>query len=486
MATCPSCRDHYADDVTSCTKDGSALVPDAVMAAADSELKAGDQVGEYRIEAKVGEGGFGAVYRAVHPVIGKTAAVKLLHRQFSSNPQMVSRFVAEAKAVNQIRHKNIIDIFAFGALPDGRQYYVMELLEGMSFDRFIKQRGRLPVDEALPILRGLARALDAAHAAGIVHRDLKPENIFVLFDEDGVPTPKLLDFGIAKLLGDSEAGGHKTRTGTPMGTPYYMSPEQCHGRAIDHRTDIYSFGIMTHETLTGRVVFEGDSVMDVLFKHSNAKPQRMSEACPDLPPSLDEPVLRMLSKDPAERPSTLMEAMDALARAAHDAGFNVPAPARLGVSGGVPPARASDRGIVVSPSGSFGADPLAEAQTIVVMQPTLMGATADIPPGKSKRAIVLAGAAIAAAAVGAAVVLGVASTSPGPSPAGSQIAVTSVPTVSATPEPTALPAVTPSVTPSGGGSAAPAIEPAHTEIELQVQSTIPPVVDVYRGAEKLG
>src|SRR4051812_26767615 len=114
MATCPSCREHFPDDVTSCTKDGATLVPDAVMAAADLELKAGDLVGEYRIEAKVGEGGFGAVSRAVPPVTGKPAAVKLLPRQFSSTPQMVSRFIAEAKAVNQIRHKNIIDIFAFG------------------------------------------------------------------------------------------------------------------------------------------------------------------------------------------------------------------------------------------------------------------------------------------------------------------------------------------------------------------------------------
>jgi hypothetical protein len=151
MATCPSCREHYSDEVATCAKDGSTLVPDAVVAAADTEMRPGEQVGEYRIEVKLGEGGFGAVYRAVHPVIGKTAAVKLLHRQFSSNPQMVSRFIAEAKAVNQIRHKNIIDIFAFGALPDGRQYYVMELLEGMTFDRYIKAaRPPQPVEEALP------------------------------------------------------------------------------------------------------------------------------------------------------------------------------------------------------------------------------------------------------------------------------------------------------------------------------------------------
>jgi len=485
MATCPSCREHFADDVTTCTKDGSTLVPDAVVAAADTELRGGEPVGEYRIEGKIGEGGFGAVYRAVHPVIGKTAAVKLLHRQFSSNPQMVSRFIAEAKAVNQIRHKNIIDIFSFGAMPDGRQYYVMELLEGMTFDRYIKQRGRLPIEEALPILRAIGRALDAAHAAGIVHRDLKPENIFVQFDEDGVATPKLLDFGIAKLLGDSEQH-HKTRTGTPMGTPYYMSPEQAFGRAIDHRSDIYSFGVMTHEALTGRVVFDGESVMDVLFKHVNLPPPRMSERCPELPLSLDEPVLRMLAKDPASRPSNVMEALDDLARAANDAGFNVPAPMR---SGGIPPARASDRGVVVggssaasisgnvvvTPAGS-GAGPLAQAQTVLGNSPTLTGAAADIAPRNSRRWMVIGAVALLVGAVSAAAFT-IGKPAP-PKPIASQV-VTALPPVTATV--TAPPVATPAVTPSG----APEVGAEATEVEITVQST-PPAVEIFRGDEKLG
>src|SRR5262250_2613688 len=125
MATCPTCRTHYANDVATCAKDGETLLPDEAFTSLDAELRAGDAVGEYRIESKLGEGGFGAVYRAVHPLIGKTAAIKILNRQYSSNPQMVSRFIAEARAVNQIRHRNIIDIFAFGAMPDGRQDYLM-------------------------------------------------------------------------------------------------------------------------------------------------------------------------------------------------------------------------------------------------------------------------------------------------------------------------------------------------------------------------
>src|SRR5262245_57624766 len=223
----------------------------------DDDLPNGTVVGEYVIDGKLGEGGFGAVYRATHPLIGKAAAVKVLFRSFSSDQEMVSRFIAEARAVNQIRHRNIIDIFSFGSLEDGRQYYVMELLEGLTFDRYIKQKGHLTPEEAIPVLRAIARALDAAHANGIAHRDLKPENIYVTFDEDGGVFPKLLDFGIAKLLGESAKSGHKTRTGTPMGTPHYMSPEQCRGKNVDHRTDIYSFGVLVHEALPGQLPFIG-------------------------------------------------------------------------------------------------------------------------------------------------------------------------------------------------------------------------------------
>ncbi len=272
-------------------------------------------VGEYRIEAKIGEGGFGAVYRATHPLIGKSAAVKVLGRQFSSDPQMVSRFISEARSVNQIRHRNIIDIFSFGALPDGRQYYVMELLDGAPFDRYLRQHGPLPFATALPILRGIARALDAAHQHGIVHRDLKPENVFLVESDDGPPIAKLLDFGIAKLMRD-EGKEHKTRSGMAMGTAYYMSPEQCHGRNVDARTDVYAFGCMVFEVLTGKVPFDGDSQMAVLVKHVSIPAPRPSDMQPALSPAFDAPLLAMLAKDPAARPSSLGRALDALAEAA--------------------------------------------------------------------------------------------------------------------------------------------------------------------------
>jgi serine/threonine-protein kinase len=337
MPTCPKCRKRYPDEsTTACADDGEALLPDAAFTGVDADLAAGQVVGEYKVEQKIGEGGFGAVYKAVHPLIGKAAAIKVLNRQYSSNPQMVSRFISEARAVNQIRHRNIIDIFAFGSLEDGRQYFVMELLEGMPLDTYLKQKGRLSPAEAIPILRSIARAIDAAHGAGIAHRDLKPENVFLTFDEDHGIFPKLLDFGIAKLLdtNTTASDGPKTRTGTPMGTPYYMSPEQSRGKDVDQRTDIYSLGIMAHELLTGTLPFDGESMMDLLMKQISAPPPPMSTVTPDIPPALDAPVLHMLEKDPAKRPASLTAAIDQLAHIANENGYVVAMPA--GAAGKLP------------------------------------------------------------------------------------------------------------------------------------------------------
>jgi serine/threonine-protein kinase len=309
-------------------------LPDAALAATDQDYTGGEMVGEYRIEARIGRGGFGAVYRAVHPLIGKSAAIKVLSRQYSSNPEMVARFVAEARAVNRIGHKNIVDIFSFGTTADGRQYYVMELLAGQPLDAYLKERGRLQVEEAMPILKGIARAVDAAHAAGIAHRDLKPANIFLSFDDERV-FPKLLDFGIAKLLPTVHGAdtGPRTQTGAPIGTPHYMSPEQCRGDRVDERTDVYSFGVMVHEMLTGVLPFYKESQLELMVQHLHAPPPRVSQDAPGLSPLLDEPVLRMLEKDPGKRPGSLGEAVRDLAQAAKSAGLPVEVPALVDARG---------------------------------------------------------------------------------------------------------------------------------------------------------
>ncbi|MFT3772197.1 MAG: protein kinase [Minicystis sp.] len=459
-----------------CSADGSALLPDAAVAAAETDLVPGQTVGEYQVEGKIGEGGFGAVYRAVHPLIGKTAAIKVLNKQYSSNPQMVSRFIAEARAVNQIRNRNIIDIFSFGGLPDGRQYYVMELLDGSPLDAYLRKKGRLGVEEALPILRGIARAIDAAHANGIAHRDLKPENVFLVIEDDGTVFPKLLDFGIAKLLGDSTASGHKTRTGAPLGTPYYMSPEQCRGRNVDHRTDLYSFGVLLFVTLTGKLPFEGEDVMDVLIKHTSVPAPKPSAVCPDLPAALDAPVLAFLEKDPALRPASLSAGLDALAQAAADAGLHVQLSGRT-------PGAASKSGPQVrvgttTPGEVAG---MSEARTILQEEggKTVLSAEAAAKPA-GNRAALIGMAVVVALASGIGAFRMMRGKEPPP-----PVVNAAVPTATATvavkaPDP--VPTVTPSATPS----AVPEVQPAAAvEVELTIDAT-PKNVEVFLGGTKIG
>ena len=316
-----------------------------MVTTSDSDLGAGEVVGEYVIEGKLGQGAFGTVYRGAHPLIGKQVAIKVLARKYSVDPEITSRFVAEARAVNQIRHKNIIDIFSFGTLPDGRQYYVMEYLDGEPLDALIERKGAIPFAEALPILRGVARALDAAHAKSIAHRDLKAENVFLASDGEGV-WPKLLDFGIAKLLSDD--GGpmpHKTRTGYSIGTPYYMSPEQARGRDVDHRTDIYAFGVLAYVMLVGRYPFDGDDYMEILMHQLQDEPEPPSQLVPELPAAVDEVIAWLMRKDPADRPPTLRDAIAAFEQAAADAGIAV------SVRGSWDLATGPHRGVTPLPSG---------------------------------------------------------------------------------------------------------------------------------------
>ncbi len=372
MATCPTCRKHYSDDVKACADDGAALLPDVAFGGTDAELKPGDVVGEYRIEAKLGVGGFGTVYRAEHPVIGKKVAIKVLAREFSAKPEVSARFIDEARAANQIRHKGIIDIFAFGTLADGRHYFVMELLEGSSLEDHLRANGPMAPQEALTILRGVARAVDAAHASGIAHRDLKPDNVFHVRSEEGVQT-KLLDFGIAKLLGNRS--GQKTQTGTPIGTPHYMSPEQARGVNVGTQTDVYSFGVMTYQMLTGVLPFEGDVVMDILVKHMSESPPPPSSKNASLAPALDVPILHMLSKEPDTRPPTLTAAVEELAAA-------------WSSIGGAPESPTSVMNVSVAPSAR------------VVSQRTFVGATTEIaPPPKKRGAGIYVGAAIGVLAI---------------------------------------------------------------------------------------
>jgi tRNA A-37 threonylcarbamoyl transferase component Bud32 len=270
-----------------------------------AEEAARPAVPDYVVGERLGAGGFGEVFRARHAVIEREVAIKILHAKYSKDPEAVARFVAEARAVNKISHAGIVEVFDFGELADGRQYCVMELIRGRTLRDVLRERSRLPLAEALPILRGIAEALDAAHAAGIAHRDLKPDNVFVV-DGGGV---KLIDFGLAKLV-DEEAP--LTKTGSVFGTPAYMSPEQCRGKRVTTATDAYSLGVVTYQVLVGEPPFGGDA-LELALHHLNDDAPAPSSRQGELDARVDRVVLALLAKDPAQRPPVLADAIAAIA-----------------------------------------------------------------------------------------------------------------------------------------------------------------------------
>jgi serine/threonine-protein kinase len=289
-----------------------AEVADAPEVALARVLAPGSHAGEYELVVPIGHGGFGTVYRAVHRVLRTEAAVKVLGSRHSADPCTAKRFVEEARAIHRIRHPNIIDLFGFGELASGELYYAMELLAGRTLHAELAVRGAFEPPLALSVLRQVAAALDAAHGHGVLHRDLKPENIFVVGELSLGCRIKLLDFGIAKLLSD-ESAPH-TRTGTLIGTPGYMSPEQCAGEVLDTRSDIYTLGVIAYELLTGQRLFQGTG-RELMARHMFEVPPRASQAQPGLPRQIDELLLAMLHKRPGGRPLNACVAIEEIGEA---------------------------------------------------------------------------------------------------------------------------------------------------------------------------
>jgi len=275
----------------------------------------GKSIGNYQIKAKLGEGGMGTVYLGEHPLIGKRVAVKVLLEELSSKEDIVSRFFNEAKAVNDIGHQNIVDIVDFGKMKNdyGQDivYFIMEFLDGESLAARLRRTG-LSFKETMHVMQQCCSALSASHAKGIVHRDLKPENLYLCPRGGDKNFVKLLDFGIAKLTGDG-GQSHKTRTGLVIGTPAYMSPEQCEGKGlIDLRSDVYSLGIMMYELLTGRVPFPGEGFGEILVAHLTKQPEPPSTINPDVTPQLEAIVMHAIEKDRNRRFQTMAEFQTAI------------------------------------------------------------------------------------------------------------------------------------------------------------------------------
>jgi serine/threonine-protein kinase len=267
----------------------------------------GRTLGEYQILSRIGAGGMGVVYEGRHPLIGKRVAVKVLLPELTSNPDQVSRFLSEARAVNAARHRGIVDIFSFGQLPDGAHYFVMEYLEGEGFDRLIAKRAPLLVGEALFWTAEVLEALSAAHEVGIIHRDIKPSNLFLVTTGHGRPYVKVLDFGIAKAEFISGERTPTTRASVVVGTPEYMSPEQVRGLPTSPATDLYCLGCVLFELLTGRRLFVGENATRTMWMHSDDAPPRAATFNPSVPKAVDDLLQWVLRKNANERPQSADE-----------------------------------------------------------------------------------------------------------------------------------------------------------------------------------
>jgi serine/threonine-protein kinase len=283
------------------------------------DLRPGDEVGPYTIQAKLGSGGMGAVYLARHRHLQRPAAIKILLPELSTNPEVVSRFFTEARATALIRHPGIVEVFDCDVLPSGRAYIVMEYLEGESLGGHLGRARRLfPDVRTIAAITGMiAEALEAAHGRGIAHRDLKPDNVFLAHEPAGTGpfVVKILDFGIAKLLAGRDTGISRTRTGSLLGTPIYMSPEQCRGLTdVDHRSDLYSLGCILFEMICGRPPFVHQFPGDLLMAHVAEPPAAVRALEPEVPPELDALVAALLAKDPAARPQSAGEVVAAMAQ----------------------------------------------------------------------------------------------------------------------------------------------------------------------------
>ena len=320
MKVCPVCERKFPDKMTLCSADAS------VLKRLDDPLLGQTLAGKYKIEKLIKTGGMGAVYRGRHVLMDKTVAVKVLRPSLAGDDAVVARFSREAKAASKISHPHAVSVTDFGEAENGVVFLVMEYLDGRTLKEAIAKEGPLSLGRAVEIVRQVAGALDAAHGQGVIHRDLKSENI-MLVSHDGDEWAKVLDFGIAKILQPvgSPADAEITQANLVVGTPQYMSPEQCsQSGALDARSDVYSLGIIVHEMLTGKLPFTGESATVVMMKQVQDPPPSVLESRSQLPAAVDQVIKRALAKQPIDRFQSAGELLAGLADAASEEAVEAP------------------------------------------------------------------------------------------------------------------------------------------------------------------
>lgn len=317
---CPYCQEEILATAVKCRFCREWLLPSqkAPLESFFGDLT-GKHFGHYQILEQIGDGGMGSVWSARHMGLGRKVAVKILHGHLVSYRDVVKRFLAEARAVVRLGSPHLVEILDLGALPDGRPYFVMEYLEGVALDAWMRQNKPVPLDLLVQIGDQLLQGLQVVHEQGIIHRDLKPSNIMLLPRPDGAPGVhlKLLDFGIAKYIepeeGEDPLENAITRTGMTVGTPVYMSPEQAGGlKTIDGRSDIYSVGVLLYQAATGTPPFVNDNILHIMEMHRWKQPPPPSTLRPDLPKGLEDWILRCLAKKRDHRFANAEEARKAL------------------------------------------------------------------------------------------------------------------------------------------------------------------------------
>ena len=308
MLHCPTCGRHYPAGVQVCPEDKSPLQADATLHGDSISDPLVGQIldDKYQIEERLGIGGMGTVYRARHVLIDRAVAVKVLNPRFVEDEAARVRFHREARAAGRLQHTNAVSVTDFGQTPGGYVYIVMELLEGRTLREILAKEAPLETARAVSIMLQAAAAVAAAHEAGVIHRDLKPANIFITQKPDVPTVVKVLDFGIAKLAADSlddDEPKNLTQVGAMIGTPRYMSPEQCNGLELTPAADVYSLGVILYEMLAGIVPFTGSTPLAIAMKHASDVPRRPREIVTSIHEDLERLILQALAKRPEDRPA---------------------------------------------------------------------------------------------------------------------------------------------------------------------------------------